>query len=97
MELAIQVRRNARMKMANVGGEQRRKTIIGVINKNHVIVAVNVVYAAYNEEGVRRDGTRRIKRRTAPGQDHALKKATLEANLDVVVDWVNYELKQALK
>lgn len=95
--LARQVQANARSKMAHISGEQKKETIIGSVDYNHVFVAVRVVYAAYQEEGQRRDGTHKIMNRTSPGQDHALKKATLEADLDVVVDWMNYELKSRLK
>lgn len=95
--LGKKIQANARSKMANVSGEQRKQTIVGSINWNHVIVAVNVVYGAYQEEGQRRDGTYKIRNRTSPGEDHAMKKSALEADLDVMVTWVNYELKNKLK
>jgi hypothetical protein len=95
--LAQQIQKNAKSKMANITGEQRKNTVIGTVNPNFVIVAVNIVYAAYQEEGQRRDGTYKVKNRNSPAQDHAMKKAILESNFDGIVDWVNYELKTKLK
>ena len=82
--------------MAVVTGEMVKETTAYLSAKNTSTVAVNVPYGAYNHEGQRADGSRRIKNRTPPGQQYFLRKSAQELDLGADVEVILKDLSNKL-
>lgn len=75
--VAKMIEERAKRRMARITGETIENTG-SEMTKGGAMVYVNVPWASYYHQGQRKDGSRKIKNYTPPGEQYFLRKSALE-------------------